>query len=380
MSIFLINPFVLTPITTIVRTFFDAGYTVASSATTVTQTTYKTLNTTEVSGKNYAIFWHAILANQSTASDAIALLFESPTTRQRFNMESQDATDQLSVGGAYSYVGGTNKTFTLDALEEATITNDIENYSLSGLELDDSDLQNYDGGQTDSTSTTYATKASVTITEPGDYLIIASASLLQSAAAVTKCRVFDGTTAYGETTAIYAQDVSNWVPYWHVRKLTLTNQTISLQIGRVAATGTASIREASVIALKLDKFENNYYAEQMTEQTTTTTTAFGAIGLSSNFSVTNPSNKHLLIAAGELRHGATNSSVLARLFNASTSVDYAGTHFREANATTEYMPTVVCRIVDFTQATNDIEWQFYVEGNTGRIRNMAIALLDLGTP
>lgn len=380
MSIYLINPYIF-PAPTITRTFFDAGYTAAASATTTAQTTYKTLNTTETSGKSYAIFWHAILANQSTASDAIALLFESPTTHQRFNMESQDATDQHSVGGAYSYAGGTNKTFTLDALEETNITNDIENYSLSGLELDASDLQNYSAGQSDRNSTPYLAKASVTITEPGDYLIIASASLLQSAAGVTKVRVFDGTTAYGEQSGtIYSQDVSNWIPYWHVRKLTLTNQTISLDWARVGATGTASIRQASIIALKLDKFENNYYAEQMTEQTTTTTTVFGAIGLSSNFSVANPSNKHLLIAAADLRHGATNSSVLARLFNASTSVDYAGTHFREPNATTEYMPTVVCRIVDLTQATNDIEWQFYVEGNTGRITNMAIALLDLGTP
>lgn len=375
MSIAVINPFVLKPI---VRTFFDAGYTATASATTATQTSYKTITTTETAGRDYAIFWHALMANGATNADAIGLLFESPNTRQRFNMELQDATDVHSMGGAYAYAGGTAKTFTLDGLEEANITNNIQNYSLSGLELTTADQENYSGGQSDSTSTTYATKASVTITQPGDYLIIASASLLQSAADVTKCRVFDGTTAYGESISIFAQDTSNWVPYWHARRLTLTNQTISLQYG-INATGTASIREATVIALKLSGFRNSYYAEQMTEQTTTTTTAFGATGLTNTFTIANPSNKHLLIACAELRHSATNSSVVARLFNTSTSVDYAGTHRREANVNTEYYPFVVARIVTFTQASNTIAWQFNVTGGTGRMRNMSIALLDLGT-
>ena len=196
-------------------------------------------------------------------------------------------------------------------------------------------------------------------------------------------RVFDGTTAYGEESGtFYAQDTTNWSPYWLVKQVTTTTTTtFSLQNARVGGTGTASIRQATIIALDVSEFENVYYAEQFTDQTTTSTTAWAGIGLSNAFSIANPSNKHLLLGCAYTGSSATNRSTVSRLFNTTSSADYVGEHRREANATTERYPTFVAQVVTFGASSETIEWQHYISaGGTSTIGDMAIAILDLGTP
>lgn len=382
MSITLINPYAFN-----VRYFQDAAYTAATSALPqqlASAGTFKTLNTVETSDRNYAIFWHAIMTNPSLTTSGLLRLFESPNVRQAQIMESQEGTtpiDAHSMGGAYCYAGGSAKTFTISGYED-TATNanmTIGNYSLSLLELHGSDLYQTDTTESTTTSATYQTKCSVTVDREGDYLIIGSASLRSDTAGAGKYRIFDGTNEHFIHTPIYRKDVLNYMPFWAVKELNLTaGQTISLQYGS-NGTATSRMREATLIALRLDEFAQYHYAEQMTEQTTTTTTAFGATSLAGTFTV-NTQNYHILLAANQLRHGATNSSVRSRLFNNTDSTDYAGTHAREAANNADYMPTVVCRLVTFANATNTIDWDYYVEANTGRMKDISIALLDTGVP
>lgn len=390
MSIALLNPFWYTPPPSfITRTYYDAGYTTAATAINTTQATHKTISTTETAGDEYAFFYQAILDHSGTTSDATAILNESPTERQRFNLESQDATDQFSVGGAYAYAGGTNRTITLDSIEEAAATNEIENYSLCGLKLVASDEFGHSAGQTDSTSTTYATKASVTV-GAGTWLILASASVLQSAAGVSKVRLFDGTNTLAEQSGnFYAQDTSNWIPFWIVERVTTTGTTtFSLQNGRVGATGTASIRQATVVALDLSQFENEYFAEQRTNQTTTSVTFVSAFA--NTFNIVNPDNKHLILGCAWIQINATNRSTNGRFLNQSDGIDYSGTHTREANATTERYPTFVAQVrtlpgdpdeVDLFPRPNLIEFQHFVGqgAGTSTVGEISIAILDLGT-
>lgn len=381
MSLTLLNPFWYTPVTTITRTYYDAGYTTAATAVTTTQTSHKTISTTETAGDEYAFFWQALFAHIATNADVIGILFESPTERQRYNFEAQDATDIFSMGGAYAYAGGTNRTITLDSDEESAQTNDIRNYSLCALKLSASDKFGHSAGQTDSTSTTYATKTSVTV-GAGTWLIIASASVLQSAALISKVRLFDGTNTLAEQSGnFFAQDVTNWIPFWIIERVTTTGTTtFSLQNG-VAATGTSSIRQATVIALDLSQFENEYFAEQRTNQTTTSITAWGGVGLSNTFTIANPSNKHLLLGCAWTQSSATNRSTNARMFNTTSSTNYTGAHVREANAITERYPTFVAQVVTFDGASQTIEWQHYLTQGTGTstMGEIAIAILDLGT-
>ncbi len=365
----------------ITRIFFNGGFSATAIALGTANTTANTVSTTETSGKNYAAFWQALLDNDSTAADARARL-EETTVRQEFNLESQDATDQHSVGGLFTYAGGSNKTFSLTAQEESAITSEIQDYSTMVLELKDFDKANTSAASTTTTSATNQVKSRVTITSPGDYLIIGSASLSTSAiTGAQTVRITDGTSDYGILPDIYAQDTTNYVPYWHVQRLIgLTNENIDLEFAS-DGTRTLDIRQASLLALNLADFENVYYAEQQTEQTTTTTTAWNGTGLTNTFNIVNTGNYHILLASAMISASATNRTVRARLFNTSTSVDYSGEHTREPNDTAEFYPTVVSRIVTFTQASNTIEWEFYISGvGTAQIKNMSITILDTGIP
>lgn len=392
MSIALLNPFILeTPIAGFVRTIFDSGVTTAPTEISTTQTAHASISTTESSGDRFAVFWQSIIQHNSTAADAIAILFESPTEIQRYNVESQDVTDQFSLGGAYAYSGGSARTLSVDSDEETSgAGNEIQDYGLCALKLEplttisgtvvSGDAFNHSAAQSDSTSTTYATKASINL-GAGDWLIVASASLAQSAAGVTKVRVFDGTTALTEQSGtLYAQDTTGWIPFNFVGKVSpTTSTTYSLQNARVGATGTARIRQATILALDLSKFDNNYYAEQLTAQTTTTTTAFGGTGLSSTFTIANPSNYHLVIGTAICGSSATNRSTRARLFNTTDSTTYSGETRREANATAERYDIFSARIVTFNAASQTIAWQHSISApGTSTIDEMAIAVLDLG--
>lgn len=376
MTIALLNPFILEVPVTITRTFFEAGYTEARS-TTVTEamTAIKTLNTTEVSA-NYAAFWQITFDSSDANDDVNADLFET-SIRQNYNIEVQDtATDRLSGGGLYTYAGGTNKTFQVRIGAEATAagTYGYAGYDLSVLQLDTSDLFQTNLTQTTTTSTTMTSRVSVTITEPGDYIVIVSCALQ----ALGDARLFDGTTAYGTLGVAMNQDTTSYSPYFFFRRFTgLTNETLSLQ-WRSTSGAAVGIRGASILALKLDKFQNVYYDELATEQSSTSATDLSP--LNPTFTIANPTNNHLILGCAHIKRNATASRVIAKLRNITTSTNYIPEHDRENNATTEFYPTIVSRIEPFSSASQNIAWQYRGSSTaaTSHIKNMAIAIFDLG--
>lgn len=366
MSIFLINPFILVaPIPAITREFFSAGYNAARVTTTSTAySAVSSVSTTELSATNYAAFWQGTIDNSTTNSDTRAQLFET-SVRQLSNIESQDATDAHSVGGMFPYAGGTNKTVEIQYSAEGG-TAGIAGRALNVLTLDSSDKYAYNSGTTNATGNA----VSVTITEPGDYIVIGSGML----GASDNAGIFDGTNTYGAVGVSMGQDATTFSPFWHVVRLNgLTNETLSVRV----TLGT--IRQTSILALKVDKFENVYYAEQTAQSTTTSnsfTTAFSNV-----FNIINPGNYHLILGSAQLQSSSTSLSAIARLANISRSINYNINHFRENNATTEWYPTVVARITSFASASPEIGWEFYSEStNTARLREMSIAILDLGIP
>jgi hypothetical protein len=190
--------------------------------------------------------------------------------------------------------------------------------------------------------------------------------------------MFDGTNQYGEMFDIYEQDVSNWSPYWHMfRRTTTGTTTFSLQ-ARSDGSNDIEVRQASVIVLNTAQFSNVYYQEK-TGSFSTTSTAY-TTAMTASFTIANPSNKHLLLAAAMLSGSSTADSFACRLRNTTTSTDYAPEHLREMNSTAELYPTVVCRIVTFSGASNSIDWEFNVEtaGSRAHIKDMTVAVLDLG--
>lgn len=359
MSITLIQPYFLKPVIT--RTFFSSGYNSGRITTTATTNQVAAQVSTTENSANYVAFWQGTGDNSAVTSDFQAYLTET-SDRQTQNIEPQDTTDALAVGGMYAYAGGTNKTIVFNYSGEATTTKGVAGRAVNVLELDSADLYQYNSG-----SVSTGNLVSVTLASGVEYLVAASCGVSASG----NCDVLHNGTSYGALGLSMSQDATTYSPYWHLVKL--TGAGVAVSIRRLAGT----IKEGTIIALRLDKFQNAYYVEEPTEQSTTNNTFTAA--LSNTFSLANPGNYHLLLASGMLRSSATNNSAGAKLINTSRNINYNVTHFRENNATGEFYPTPVARITSFVDSSPTIEWQQYSEStNNSRLSNMAIALLDLG--
>jgi hypothetical protein len=380
MSSFLLNPYIYS-VGGITRIFYESPYTASRSTTTSTAP----INVSRISGVNsgfrgLAVFYQGTTDINATNNDVRLNLISGSTTVIGLNMEPQDTTDRFSMGGGYFDLSETNTTFSSSFSPEASsLTAGYAGYSLVALQLTASDSGSHSAGTTAYRNTAYATKTSVPV-PAGTYIIIGSAVVNPvDAGVVGRVRMFDGTTTYGEMFDVYEQDISNWSPYWHVFRRTIAGTTTFSLQARSDGNNDIEVRQASVIALNTAQFSNVYYQEKTGSFSTTSTTYTTA--MTASFTIANPSNKHLLLAAAMLSGSSNASSFACKLRNTTTLTDYAPEHLREPNSTAEKYPTVVCRIVTFSGASNSIDWEFKVEtaGSRAHIKDMTVAVLDLGT-
>lgn len=374
MSIFLINPFVLSPITAIIRNYFASGYNAGRITTTSTAyQTAATVSTTETASTDYVAFWQATTDQSSTTADVRAQLVET-SVRQLSNIEPQDTTDAFSMGGLYPYAGGTNKTFTVQYSTESG-TAGIAGRVVNVLELDPSDQWAYNSGTTTGTAGG-AAAVSITVSTPGNVYIIVSGMV----DAAGNAALSDGTTLYGTLNVAMNQDATTWSPYVHIQKFNVTTSTtFSLSV-----LGTGSqVRTASILALREDKFENVYYYTQgdgALGSSTTSTVFVDGFGAGTSFNLVNPQNYHLILGTSQMWGTSTGASTGTRLHNETRNISYNIEHFREMNATTERYPTFAARITNFASSTANIRWQYRCETTATVVsqRYSRIAIFDLG--
>lgn len=367
----------------IVRTFYESAYTATRS--TRSPTTYLNIANMNVAGAantRTVVFWMGNMDINDVTFDARLRLTgsDSTTAVQLNNMEPQDTTDRMSVGGMLPYSSSAAVTWSIQqSIEDNGATGGYSGYAMAGLLLTGSDAYNSSSAAVNTTSTTYATNIGVTV-PAGTYIIVGSAAIGSNALAGNpRFRIFDGTNTYGEILDAYLQDASGRSPYWHVfRRTVASSTTFNLQY-RGDNTNQGIMLQASMLALDTSRFQNVYYAENTGSFSTTSTTYVNAF--TASFNIANPSNKHILLASAMLSGSSTTDSFACKLQNTTTTTDYCVEHLREPNATSEELPTVVARTVTFSGASNTIAWQLDVEtgGTTGHLKNMMIVLLDTGT-
>lgn len=379
MSSFLLNPYLFASAIP-ARIFYDSPYTASRSTTAATTAiNVSTVSSVNSGSKGLAVFYMATTDLSVTNADVRFNLVSGSTTVIGLNLEPQSTTDKLSVGGGYFDLSETNSSFTASFSQEtAANTAGYAGYSLVGLQLTGSDSGSHSAGATEFRDATYATKTSVPV-PAGTYIVVGSAAVLtQDAGAIARVRMFDGTNQFGEMFDIYEQDLTNWSPYWHMfRKTTTGTTTFSLQ-ARSDGSNDIEVRQASVIVLDTSQFSNVYYAESTGSFSTDSSTYVNA--MSASFTIANPSNKHLLLAGAMLSGSRVISSFNCKLRNTTEGIDYIPEQVRQPNIVDELYPTVVCRTVTFSGASNTIAWQLLEELNaSGSLRNMTMAILDLGT-
>ena len=401
MSGFLLNPYIYTIAATtttttstttttvapmITRSFIEYAYTASRTAyTSNVYTPIARINNVPGSTQGTAIFWMGAVDINSVTFDARLRITSSQGGTALQNIEPQDTTDDAYLGGMYFYSGSGNSSWVMEfSPETSSVAAGYAGYALTALALATNDTTASSLGITSYRNTTFSSKVSMTLAAgelSKEYLVIASAGIGGDNTSLNaRVRLFDDTASYGQLDDIYMQDTSNVTPYWYFRRFVIpgvTSKVFRLQ-GAGDGNDDLEIRDANLLGLDLSNFANVYYAEFT--GSVSTTSQIGINAFSSSFNIVNPSNKHLLLACGFLSGSSNADSFTCQLINTSTVTAYTVEHVREMNSTREDYPNVVAEVVKFTQTTNNLSWQYYVEtaGTRAHMSNMAFAILDLG--
>lgn len=308
-------------------------YAEALTETTTTSTSYSdqvSLTATLSSGADYWIIFSAEI-NQSTnaTADAKVRLYNDTGAAMlrelNLEMKDQSATtgDYMSVSGIDKITGtGSSNTWSLEfAAETSTNTVRCRNASIFILKVGAADQYAESEGDSTSTSTSFTTKTTLTFTpaSTGDYLLIASAALnLDTTGSEPNCRLANGGSYYGAM-QLTNKDSTNYAPWNTAIKLNLaaSSQTFTIEYSVTDGIGEgATIRHASILAIRLDAFANAYYAEDLTELSTTSTTFQDKVTLTQ----TPAARDHLVLAGGRTGAASTSDTALFRLTEAGSSV------------------------------------------------------------
>lgn len=398
MSIILVNSYITAPPPIITRIVYGSGYNpakVTSTSTSYTQSFSLTTDESSYSAADHAGFWMGVVDNNNTTSDVRARIQADGVTKMEYNIESQDTTDEHAVGGGFGYAGVGADIVAVSAISgETTSTYGIAGRSINILRLESGDAYAEFANTKTVTSGAPASAVTLSIPSDGDYFIIASASIGAIYANVSIGVARSGfpdaeltQTVHGNT---YGQDATSFVPYFKIQKATDLQSGDAVYMLVSGNGGTASIKHASIVALKVSNWENAYYLQGSEDGS-----RFAASGTSSTyvdfvdqpgndtgtvFNITNPGNYHLMLASAAVSGAATNQSVYARLRNKTRNINYNVETIREPNSAGEEYNIAVTRYIQgFLTSNVEIAWQFKTE-NTMNVSliNPIILLLDTG--
>jgi len=204
-------------------------------------------------------------------------------------------------------------------------TSGLDKTRMMILEKGPNDEHAQDNSDSNTTSTTFQDKLSLVFTPPsaGDYLILAGAGVKNATSLrKTAVRLLDNgtSTGYGDNQSSF-QNTTDWHPWYTQFKINLaaSSQTFKLQWSAVAI-GTAHIREATIIAIRLDHHRPPIgYAENLTNASTSNTTYVDRTTLTHT-----PENTFQMILGAMFIEsqgfGAQNNNVAGRVIEGATPI------------------------------------------------------------
>ncbi len=183
-------------------------------------------------------------------------------------------------------------------------------------------------------TTTLTDKATLTFIPPaGDFLIIASANITESATKQFEANLVVDGTAYHLQTITLLGTVMLYRTVGFSKKVTLTNasHTIKIQFREVGG-GTAYIQNARIAAIALTTSDLQY-AESETTTSNTTTTYTDKVSLTFTPAAT---ADYYILGTGDFNVPSTSSNAYCRTSNAGTTTEAES--YVTGIATTDYYP------------------------------------------
>ena len=221
----------------------------------------------------------------------------------------------------------------------------------------------------------YATKTTLTFTpaSTGDYLLIASAVLTSEGASTTGARLnHSGGSIYGENLT-YPKAAWTYNAWATAAKINLANssQTFNLQFSPSASV-EADIEQARILALRLDKFENAYVAQDFSGGNSTSASNQDYLTLTQ----TPLALSHAILAVAAFRTAST--SVSGYLNVCKGGVNYTETP-REGVNTAGYVHAGVAVKETLAASSTTWKWRARAEtaGTTVYADDLLIAVLQL---
>lgn len=241
---------------------------VAESNTNTTSTSYvdKVALTFNASATDYLIVASADYSNANTGQRGKArvyddtgaavqgeMLFEPPASLlyRTFNMMRKASltagSKTYSIEYATTSSSSGKETYSQNARISAILLSDLGTNSYAESET-----------ETSTTSTSYVDKATLSFTPsaPGDYLIIASAfTSPKNASDVSYANLDIGGTSYAEM-VFRPKDSTDYMPFFSAVKVNLAAAAQTIKIQYKQTGGTAYMRNARLIAIRLDTMES----------------------------------------------------------------------------------------------------------------------------
>jgi len=370
------------------RQSFYAESLAESSTTSADWTNALSLAFTPDADADYWLFASAAFTNSSGTNDhvgwasvyhvqAATVLIEQSMQRQ----EPSSPQDWVGLFGiAHLSFGAAPGEQQLDVninSSHAGDTTKIKDVHLLLIKADAADAYTQSLAQVNTGSTSWQTPATLTITpaSPGDYLVIASATRASDAnLGAMRCRLNDvtGATTYGDR-AWYCKDDWDNQPFAVMEKLSLAAASRTLRLEYRSESGTLCyIQGARILALRLDAFDNAWFASNHATQNTTSATNQDFLTLSA----TPLALQHAIIAVGAYNTASTTvSGYLTVARDGSTVKEWN----REAPNAAGWQCAGLAQRATLPAVATTWKWRARAEvaGTTVNVGNLAIAVLQL---
>jgi hypothetical protein len=370
------------------RQSFYAETLTESSTTSADWTNALSLAFTPDANADYWLFASAAFSNSSGSDDHVGwvtvyhvqaetVLLEQSVQRQeptspqdwvgffgiaRLSFGAAPGEQQLDVNINSSHAGDTTK---------------IKDLRLLLIKADPGDAYAESLAQVNTSSTSWQTKTTLTFTpaSAGDYLVIASATRASDAnLGAMRCRLSDvtGAATYGDRSWYCKDDWDNQA-FAVMERLTLAAASHTFRLGYRSESGTLCyIRDARILALRLDAFDNAWFTSNHATQNTTSASNQDFLTLSA----TPLALQHAIIAIGAYNTASTSVSGYLNVAKDGSAVEEWN---REAPNTAGWQCAGLAQRATLPAVPANWKWRARAEtaGATVNIGNLAVAVLQL---
>ncbi len=370
------------------RQSFYAESLAESSTASADWTNALSLTFTPDDNAEYWLFASAAFTNSSGTNDHVGWVsvyhVQAETVLLEQSVQRQEPTspqDWVGVFGiawlSFGAAPGSQQVDVNINSSHAGDTTKIRGVHLLLIKADAADVYAESLAPVNTSSTSWQTAATLSVTpaSPGDYLVIASATRASDAnLGAMRCRLNDVTeaTTYGDR-AWYCKDDWDNQAFAVMEKLSLSAASHTFRLEYRSESGTLCyIRDARILAIRLDAFDNAWFASNHATQNTTSAGNQDFLTLSA----TPLALQHAIIAVGGYN---TASTTVSGYLNVAKDGSPVAEWNREAPNAAGWQCAGLAQRQTLAAVATTWKWRARAEtaGTTVNVGNLAIAVLQL---